>query len=548
MADTQETAPKKRGRPPKENKSAQENSRQNEYEFCTYNAGQVASRCYYGTNIFDYYTADELMVMVSDPMAHNQELRKVSLMLYAQNGVYTNSVDYMVAMPTLSRVIVPHGKNKQKNIRNKELMDSTLRMIKDKEFVRDCLWRLAVEGIAFYYFETANRPLQKSKYMTDYDVGCISEINEIDVNVSIISLPADYTQIVGRKNNVPVIAFNLDYFDTCADESKERKLRKYPKEIRDAYRGKTSRSNKGNWVVLDCKKTIVAKIRSKISEPWGRPMVLAAINDILYSNEFTDTKRNILSEINNRIIYQTLPEGRDKGTCALTKTQQERQHNAVKNAVMTKNNRGGVSFFTVSAGTKIDSIDTPSTELFDEKTESDLNDKIAMSIGMAGSLINGVGSGSYSSQQLNMDLVSSQIFSWIELIESELNKCINVNIIKDPKNYVECRYLRTSSVNQKNMVSNAKELYLQGKGSLSLWAAACGVEPEVFYAMLDNEIEMDVENKYPVHKTSFNTSGNSKTEPDNQGGRPTVDDSLNDNTQQSKANHSNDQPKPSTSQ
>ena len=548
MADTQETAPKKRGRPPKENKSAQEKPVQNEYEFCTYNAGQVASRCYYGANIFDYYSADDLMVMVSDPMAHNQELRKVSLMLYAQNGVYTNSVDYMVAMPTLSRVIVPHGKNKQKNTRNKELMDSALRMIKDKEFVRDCLWRLAIEGIAFYYFETANRPLQKSKYMTDYDVGCISEINEIDVNVSIISLPADYTKIVGRKNNVFVIAFNLDYFDNCTGEIQERKLRKYPKEIRDAYRNKTSKRNKGNWVVLDSNKTIVAKIRSKMSEPWGRPMVLAAINDILYSNEFTDTKRNILSEINNRIIYQTLPEGRDKGTCALTKTQQEHQHNAVKNAVMTKNNRGGVSFFTVSAGTKIDSIDTPSTELFDEKTESDLNDKIAMNIGMAGSLINGVGQGTFSMSEFNLELIASQIFSWIEIIESELNKCINANIVKDRKNWVECRYLHITNVNQKAAVSNAKELYLNGRGSLSLWAAACGIEPEVFYAMLDNEIEMDVENKYPVHKTSFNTSGNSKTEPDNQGGRPTVDDSLNDNTQQSRANHSNDQPKPSTSQ
>jgi hypothetical protein len=90
------------------------------------------------------------------------------------------------------------------------------------------------------------------------------------------------------------------------------------------------------------------------------------------------------------------------------------------------------------------------------------------------------------------------------------------------------------------MVGFAKELYLQGKGSLSLWASACGVSPDVFFALLDQEIDDNVE-AYPVHMTSFTMSGKQ-----NGAGRPTDDKSNNPNTLQSKSNNSNDMPKPST--
>lgn len=248
-----------------------------------------------------------------------------------------------------------------------------------------------------------------------------------------------------------------------------------------------------------------------------------------------------MDEINNRIIYQTFPEGKEKGTSALTKNQQQSQHDAVKSAVMNKNNRGGISFFSVAAGTKINSIDPTNTDIFDDKYESNLDDKIALDMGVAASLLNGTGSGNYSSQENNLDLLSSQLFQWIEQIESELNKCISANIIKDSKNWVECKYLPITNVNKTKMVGYAKDLYLQGKGSLSLWASACGISPEIFFALLDQELEEGVENKYPVHQTSFTLSSDS----DNKGGRPTSEDSTNPNTLQSKANGSNNMPKPS---
>lgn len=532
-------------RPP-QNKVVEQNNKQDSTsqitnEFNSYRSSMAYSNYYFGLNIFDIYPPEQLASLAKDPMANNEILRELSLILYGTNGVYTNTVDYLTAMPTLDRVIVPHGNNVDKKKYNKELMESTLRFIKDKEIIRDALFRGMIEGTAFYYFETTSRPQSHNKMMSDYDVESIIEINELGINASIISLPCDYTRIVGIKNSAYVIAFNLDYFDLAEGESREKKLRKYPKEIRDAYTAKDNGKLTGNWVILDNTKTIVHKIRSKREEKYGRPLVLAAIADILYGDYFTQTKRNVLDEINNRIIYQTFPEGKDKGTSALTKQQQQNQHDAVKGAVMNKNNRGGISFFSVAAGTKIDAIESSNTDIFDDKYESNLNDKISLDMGIAGALLNGVGSGSYAAQEQNLELITSQLFQWVEQIQAELNKCISENIIKDSKNWVEVRYLPMTHVNKGKMVGYMKELYLQGKGSLSLWASACGISPEIFFALLDQELKEDIENKYPTHQTSYTLSSADKSP-----GRPTIDEPT-ENTLASRANNGNNMPSPSDS-
>ena len=545
MANNKNTTSPYRRRSNYKNKTYEKNQLESKqdntkYEFNSFRSFRLNSISYYRmTDLFDLYKPEHIRDLIRDPMANNQILREISRILYGCNGVYTNTVDYMVAMPTLDNVIVTYGDAKKKKKRNKALMESTLRNIKHKEIVRDALFRGMVDGIAFYYFETTTRPLSNTKIMSDYDVERICEINELGINASIISLSPDYTKIVGIRNSNYQLAFDLSYFDNCEGEEAEKKLRKYPKEIRDAY----LQGNHERWVILDPKKTIVHKIRSSKDEPWGRPLVLAAIHDILYGDYFTDTKRNVLDEINNRIIYQTFPEGKDKGTSALSGDQQQHQHDTVKGAVLNKNNRGGISFFSVAAGTKIDSIEATNTDIFDDKYESNLGDKVAMDLGIAASLLNGSGSGNYSSQVNNLELLSSQVFQWIDQIEEELNKCINANIIKDKKNRVECKYLPTTYVNQKNMVANAKDLYLQGKGSLALWASASGISPDVYFALMDQELEDDIENKYPTHQTSYTLSGK------NNGGtvgRPTNDNSTNYSTLQTKANNTNGTPAPST--
>lgn len=509
-------------------------------------------------DIFSDYSIKDIEEMIKNPMENNEALRRISRRLYSSNGLTRNTEDYLASMPTLDFVVTSYSKDK-KSKTQKETYKYTLDIIKHKEIVRDAILKGCIDGIAFYYFCADEKIKNNVKFMSVGDAYSISEINSIKsqitkINASIISLPTDYCRIIGLKNNHYVVAFDLEYFD-LGSESAESKLRKYPKEIRDAYR--TWKNNRGKRMfVLDDTKTIVHKISSNRDEPWGRPLVLAAILDILYADYFTNTKRNTLDNINNQIFYQTFPQGKEAGTSALTEKQQEKQHGAVRDAITGKNSRNSISFFSVAAGTKIDEL-TVKTDLFDDDVESNLDVKIGTALGFAASLLSASGTTSFSAQQTNLELVTSEIFQWIEQISAELNKVINYNILGNSYIDIKVNYLPITHINKGQMIGFAKDMYLQGKGSLLLWAAAVGISEDVFTSMVEYEIEEDFENKYPVHQTSYtlsknDTSSKSDNTTDNKGGRPTVESTgvkvTNENTIRSRSNNSNGVAKPSTTE
>ena len=493
----------------------------------------------YGSDVFD---PSSIQDMVRDPMGYNKQLRDMSRIVYNANGIVTNTIEKMVALPTLDKVIVPYGDSKIKKKNNQAKATAALNSLRDKEFLRDCIHMELVDGVGFYYVEVKERKIKDSGTMSDRDVESITEINEINNNIrmSAINLLPEYTKIIGLKNSSPVLAFDLSYFDNnTGGESAESKLKKFPAEIRNGYTKYSTSTAKNNWLVLNNDHTICGKFRSKKSEPWGRPLALAALEDVYFSDYFTETKYNVLDEVNNKIVYQTFPVGKEAGTSALSGKQQEAQHEAVKRGVTQKNSRGGLSFFSVAAGTKIDSIDT-NIDILDEKNERNLRNNISTSLGFAESLLSGSGDSSFSSLEENLKLITATIFKMIEEISAELNKVLNACVIRDGKNPVSVVYLPITHANRKEFVGYAKEMYLQGKGSLTLWAAAIGVPPDAFYCLLDKEVEEDIENKYPVHKTSSTLSAD-----DQKNGRPENTDPTNANTLKSKKNNSNGSPKPS---
>lgn len=511
------------------------------YEFNSYISNELISSVF-SCGIYDYFSKNEIENILRDPITYHREAIRLSNFVYTKNGIVANSIDYMTALPCLDKVITNKNKKQNKKVaRNKELMNSTLRVIDDKTFVRNALFTQMIEGIAFFYFETRKKVKDNSKFMTTYDVENIVEINELGINVSIITLPWQYTKIVGKKNGRYVLAFNLRYFDDYTGDTLERKLKKYPTEIVKAYHTRSkSNSTTGDWCILDNDKTMCRKIKCKDSEPWGRSLVIAALSDVLYKDYFVDTKRNVLDEVNNKIIYQTFPEGRDKGTSALSSAQQADQHNIVKQAVNSKNGRNGISFFSVASGTKLDSIDVD-IDIFDSKNESDLNNQISLDLGISASLIGAMSTGNFSAGVNNLEMINAQIYTWIYEWQNELNYVINKNIIKDIKNQVEIYYFPTSFVNRKNFFDMMRSLYLEAGGSLSFLIASTGVDPDAYFGVLDSEIEDGLFEKYKPHQTSYTLSSS-----DNKGGRPEVDNPTNENTIQSKTNNSNNIPKPST--
>lgn len=541
---------RKRGRPPKKqtnneaiassSTSQKSSNSDNRFEFNSFytSSDYLNFNSIFNCGIYDYFGKEEIEYVFRDPIFYHDVAIRLSNFVYTKNGIVSNSIDYMTALPCLDRIVISKSKKETPTIKkNKELMKSTLELIDDKKFIRDALFTEMVNGIAFYYFDTKQHSVDRNKFMTDYDVENIVEINDLGINANIITLPWKYTKIVGKKNGRYVLAFNLCYFDDFTGETRERKLKKYPKEIVDGYDQRRKKITTGDWLVLDNDKTLCRKIKCKDSEPWGRSLIIAALSDVLYKDYFVDTKRNVLDEINSKIIYETFPEGKDKGSCALTKSQQENQHNTVKNAVMNKNSRKGINFFSVAAGTKLDSIDV-SNDIFDSKYEPDLNSQISVDLGICASLIGAMETGSYAAGTNNLEMINAQIYTWVYEWQKELNHVINKNIIKNDRSKVEVYYFPTSFVNRKSFFEMMRSLYTECGGSISFLVASTGVDVDAYFAVLDDEISNGIYEKYQPHQTSYTLSKNGES------GRPTTDNPT-DNTVRSQNNNGNDLPSPS---
>ena len=546
-----EEVKRKRGRPPKNKETTdgqvtETNSvtttatPQNpdiDYEFNSYSYHHLFESIF-NCGIYDYFTKEEIDSVLRNPIINHETAIRLSEFVYGKNGIVSNSIDYMTALLTLDRIVTCKNKTQKAKL-CKDLMKSTLETIDDKAFIRDALFTEMLDGIAFYYFETTQKTVDKRKFMSDYDVENIVEINDFGLNASIITLPWQYTKIVGKKNGRFVLAFNLRYFDDYTGEDLDRKLRKYPKEIVDGYRQKNNTVNgNGDWLVLNPDRTMCRKIKCKNVEAWGRSLVIAALEDVLYKDYFTDTKRNVLDEVNNRVLYEVFPENKQGTGSSLTKKQQEDQHNAVKQAVLQKNNRGGLSFMSLAAGTKLDSIDV-STDIFDDKNEPELNNDIAVDLGICASLIGAMSTGTFAGGQQNLEMITAQLYTWACEWKNELVHVINKNIIKDARNKVDIYYFPTSFVNRKEFFGMMKDLYTSASGSMTFLIASTGVDPDIYYDVLDSEIEEGVYEKYLPHLTSATISKD-----DNVGGRP-KSDNPSENTVKSQMNNGNAIPSPS---
>ncbi|MDL2301459.1 hypothetical protein LJC58_03795 [Lachnospiraceae bacterium OttesenSCG-928-D06] len=503
----------------------------------------VLTESLYNCGIFDYFSKEEIENVMKNPIANYESAIRLSNFVYSSNGVVSNAIDYCTSLMCLDKVVTCRNSNISKKAKqSKQLMSSVLSKIDDKAFLRDSLFTCMVEGIAFYYLETKENNHIQSKYLSDYDVNNIIELNDIGLNASIISLPWKYTKIVGKKNGRYVLAFNLRYFDEYNGESLERKLKKYPFEIVTAYRKRKSQKNaSGNdWLVLDNNHTMCQKIKAKDSEPWGRSLVIATLSDVLYKDYFTDTKRNVLDNMNSQVFYETFPENKTGNGSTLTAKQQTDQHNAVKGAIMNKRNRNGLTFISLAAGTKLDSIKVD-TDIFDSKNEQNLNDQIALNMGVAASLLGAMSSGNFAAGQNNLEMITAQMYTWVCGWAKELEHVINTCVINDKSNVAEIYYFPTSFANRKSFFEMMKSLYTEAGGSLRFLVASAGVDPDIYFSVLDSEISDGLFEKYKPHMTAWTNNGSNSN---NNPGRPTTDNPT-ENTLKGKSSNGNALPSPS---
>lgn len=495
------------------------------------------------------YSAEQITKMAQEPMQYIKELRRWARWAYYSNGTVGTAIDALTSLHSLDYIVTAKPKKAggdRKGYRpSADKMHSVLRSMRYKEVIRDAIFHNANDGMYVGYMETRTVPVDHRMVLTDIDINRVTEINSAGINTVVISLPIEYVRIIGRRNNCYEVAFDLRYFDGMIDDERKRKLQGFPRQIQDGWEKYHNGAFPGGacWLRLDWRKTIVTKIKSGQNDPYGVPFAVAALDDIDYAKYFINTKRRVLDKVNNQIYYETFPEGKDKGTSALSQKQQENQHNTVKQALTQRSNSSGVAFFSLAAGTKMDSLPV-SIDLLDEDNENAIKEDVNEAIGVGAAALSGSSSTSnYATAVLNMEIVANNVFSWIEAIVEELNKCLNYNVIRDGSYRIEFRVLPITFLNREKQVKIFSDLYARGKGSLLAWIAASGVNADDYLSLMDYELDEDFENKYPVHKTSFTVTG--KDAPDGDVDKSTSSQPANASTASTQNNDGNASPSPS---
>jgi len=495
----------------------------------------------------DNIPMSDLKQYVKYPMIYNEILRTISEQSYNSQGIYSQVIDYSIAIPTLAYITTMRNKTPELKEKKKKF-NLFLKLLNHDRSTRDILRNLYIYGtyIGILRNTSANNKNIDTGSMTVESLDRIEGLS-LDDNFMIQPLDLDYCKIIGFQNNASISVFDMMYFDQFKYGGLVNEIKNYPKDFMKAYMDYKKDSSK-RWFILDYSKTIALKFRASENECFGRPYGLSAFSDMKASSDYDDSQYQLISELASSIYFMILPEGEKKGSSSLNSTQQKEIIEAFRGAVKvnTSGNLAKISTLSLAPGTEISRLSKDSSLIKDTLSNENMK-KISTSLGFASSALNAESSGgsSYANLQVNIDLVSSQVFQVVDEIAREYTRVLNGLLDIKPRDYIDIKYLPISWLNKDSMFEKAQNLYTQGRGSLKFWISTMGIDVDDYLSLMDDEADEDFENKYPVHATSFNSNGGDIN--DNKGGAPpkkTKD--LSQNGMVTRNNNSNNQVKPST--
>lgn len=472
-------------------------------------------------------TYEQIKEYVKYPMIYNAILREISRQSYSLNGLYGQSIDRMIALPTLSYITTLRNKTQQMKEKKKKF-NTLLKMLNIDRTTRDVLRSLLIEGL---YVGILRDTVASNKNVSTSS-GFIESIDRLeglslDDNLMIQPLDIDYCKIVGFQNNISIAAFDMMYFEQFKHGGLVNEIKNFPKEFYTAYL-QYKKDNSKRWYILDSRKTIALKAKASELDAFGMPFGISALADMKLDEDYENSQYKLISELASSIYYIILPEGEKKGSSSLNKDQQTEVINAFKNAIKlnTTGNNAKISTLSLAPGTKIDKLTKDSSLIKDTLSEENMV-KISTNLGFAVSALNAESkSGNLGSLQINLDMISAQIFQYVNEIAKEETRVINEHIGNLPVNYIDIKFLPITWLNKKDVYEKAKDLYITTGGSRKFYIAAAGFDPEDYLSICDEEIEDNFDEKYPPHITSYTASDNADNanSDGSLGGRPKKDE------------------------
>lgn len=464
--------------------------------------------------LLEAYGKNEIERFINDPMTYHVQLNEIIESLYNIDGVLFQSIQKRMSSPTLAKILIPRVINKS-NIQKRTKAEQVLSDLNHHLITRDSLRSHDLFGQSCFILD--ERPVGKSKKR----------------QYTLKPLHQNFFKFVGVLNGDHIVAFDLDYFewerDNLNSEYSEfveitEVLKTFPTEFAIAYNDYKNNSAK-RWFVLNQETTYATKARASLLEPYGRSITLTGIKDILFSQEYTESQRSNLKQYISQLLYMVLPESESKGHCSLNSKQQKEQNNVFIKAVMQQyNKRPGfapsANAFVVAPGSKIDKV-TVNPDLLKDTLKNENKEQIASNVGLGLGAISGSGGATnYASLALNMKLVMSEIYEFLEQSSKQYEKIVNHILNSNENNYIKFKYLKVSNHDKEEVFNTAKELFTLTSGSRE-YLYAVGTDDAMSYIdLMELENLLDYDNRFAPHLTSFTANGKKNTEETDVGGRP----------------------------
>ena len=200
-------------------------------EINSYNDFELINSFY---GLFDYYSKEQLLQYVSNPMYFHKQIMDVSEKMYNRTGIYGQTVSKMVSAPSLDAVIIPNNiKNKSKKNLNKAY-DIFNNKINHKLSTRDGLYNSLLYGeYVAIWRDTKKKNVERPK---EYASGKnIEGVGYVD-NVMLQPLDLRFCRFEGFANGDYVVSFDMQYFDMFQGTGLIGEIKNFPNNFILGYK------------------------------------------------------------------------------------------------------------------------------------------------------------------------------------------------------------------------------------------------------------------------------------------------------------------------
>lgn len=466
--------------------------------------------------IINEVDAEQLKQYFANPDHYQKEIENLAQYYYISSAEVHQLFELIEALPTLNYKIDSFEKDKKQD-KFTGMINKALHKVKHKRLTRDLLKQTSTAGtLVGIWLGTKASPYP---YIFD-------EVKYV--------FPAD------RRNGEWRCVIDLNWLKGMSDSYRESQLANLsPFVTSQVYENFLKDSNK-KYVYLPQDRTFVLQTgKLKRNQALGTSWVTPGLYDVLHKKKLKDVESSIANKIINAVAVLTIghignnEKNNDYANMKLPKPVKQKVHSGVK-AALEKNHSNGVTVVSIPDFAKIEFPDVKTDGLggkFD-----DVNAGIQSAYGLSGTLLNGSG-GNFSASKINLDTLYKKIAILLEDIEQEVyQKLINFILPSSQTDNFYINYDKEAPLTLKEKVDALTKLNDKGWSIKAVVDNLSGVNWDSYLEQTLHETDdLKLQERIKPYLQSSVMSGDDV-------GRPTDDESINDNTQKSKTTDGNNNP------